>query len=138
MFLLKKLSFVVILISVCTLANCTEADCDSQTLLRLKTLAVILEDHDASVFDLSQQRIYVNPEKIAITTQGLIVYVTNEKTFVLPELFSDCGGCFVSCSNGDLKMISENEELLIWWCGVCKGFRNMDRYGKCTRCGNKL
>lgn len=124
--------------SAFTLADCTETEYDSQTLSRLATLATILEDKDGSVLDFSQQRVYVNPEKIGITNQGLIIYTTAEREVLLPELFSCDNGCFVSCSTKDLEILSKNDELRIWWCNGCQAFRRMDDYGRCKGCGRKL
>lgn len=133
----KKMSFIAILLGTFTLADCTEIGSDSQTLSRLTALGAILENQDSSSIDLSLQRVYLNPEKITITNHG-VVYVTDEKTVVLPELFSSNNGCFISCSYKDLETLSQNDEIRIWWCDSCKAFRSMDKYGHCKSCGRKL
>ena len=136
--MLKTLSFIVIFMCAFGSAKCNEIEDESQILLRLAALATILEDQDTPLLDSSQQRLYVDPEKIAISKQGSIVYATNDKTVVLPELFSNCSGCFVNCSEKDLQTLSRADELRAWWCPKCRRIRNMDQWGRCTKCGTKL
>jgi hypothetical protein len=136
--MLKPFSFMIMLMSVCALGNCIEGEGNRQTLSRLTTLAVVLEGHDASGLDLSQQRIYLDPQKIAVTNEGLITYAANQKTVILPELFSASEGYFVRCSEKDLEILSKDDELRMWWCSVCRGIRNMDKSGRCTTCGHKV
>ncbi len=136
--MLKKFSFIVILMSAVTLTDCTETESDSQILSRLATLVTILEDQDGSVLDLSQQRVYIDPGKIAINNQGLIVYSTDKEMIILPELFSGCNGCYVSCSDRDLEMLYQSDGLRAWWCSGCKRMRKMNDYGCCTSCCRKL
>lgn len=47
--------------------HCIAGELDSQTLSRLETIGALLEDQDSSYLDLSQQRIYLHPEKITLT-----------------------------------------------------------------------
>lgn len=136
--MLKQLSLIIVLASFFSFANCTENDCSRQTLSKLETLAIVLEDQDASVLDLDQQRAYVDPQKLDVTEDGLIAYTKNTKSILLPELFFASEGYFVKCSEEDLQMLCKNENLRIWWCGTCKAFRSMDKWGRCTRCGRTL
>lgn len=134
----RKLSFIFICINAFIFADCNSSETDSQTLLRLATLAAVLEDQEGSNLELSEERIYIDSQKIGITDQGIICYRTDQTTFLLPELFSDSKGCFVRCSNADLEMLSQTEELRYWWCSGCNRMRKMNKYGHCWACGRKL
>lgn len=138
--MLQCISFMIITIGIlCSSANCRENEYASQASARLQALATVLEDQSSLGLNLSLQRVYINPKNITITDQGSIVYTTeNAKTAVLPELFSSLDGCFVRCSESDLKILSKSDDLRMWWCKTCKRVRSMDNWGRCTGCGKPL
>lgn len=136
--MLKRVSFIVALMNSLVTGNCNETESNSQTSIRLESLAAILNDLDNTAIDLPMQRVYVDPHKISINDQGIITYETSKKIIILPELYSSQQGCFVKCSERDLEILSNNDDIRIWWCPSCKAFRSMDRYNRCTRCGRKL
>ena len=107
----------------------------NQELPRLKAIALILcGDEGVERLDLSNHRIYLDPGRIVVTDCG-IFYFKGCQEILLPELFSDHLGCFLRCTWEDLSVLSEIEELQVWWCRGCNRLREMDRFGRCCRCG---
>jgi hypothetical protein len=109
----KQFSWVLILVGLFYVTNCTASESPSQTSSRLTALAAILEDHNASIVDLSLQRAYVDPRAITITHEGLFIHSAN-KTVALPELLASAEGLiFVRCSEQDLLALANTDELRI-------------------------
>lgn len=136
-FMLTHLFLFITSLGIFCAAHCNDLQPDSQTLLRLNALASVLENQDCGELDLSQERVYVNPLKMRATSHGMVLCSENDEEILIPELLSDYNGCFVRCTEDDLKMVAKNNNIG-FWCNSCSAFRAMDKYGRCVRCGNKL
>ena len=58
-------------------------------------LSEIFANQSECIISIVEDRIYVNPEKIFPTTQGLFLNVNEAEYIVIPTLHSDAQGCYI-------------------------------------------
>ena len=93
----------------------------------------IKQNEQYCVKKYEQEKIFLNPENISITNEGLILRVNSYESIPIPFLQSNNEGCFISIKiEPKMNIIKER---LPWSCDRCGYQWNYWASVYCERCG---
>jgi hypothetical protein len=118
----KILTIIAVLVSSVCLAH------EANTLIDNKVMDKIEANKNTCVYGYSEDRLYLNPNRIFPTEQGIYLNLNDVDYVLLPTLNSDSSGCylpcidvlntcpgcgyryFVSCSRPDCPLVQRKQE----------------------------